>query len=136
MIATLLICVTALCAPLVGYLVERRWAVGLLGKQDRSAVVDYYVTAYRVLVVFGLSVLLKMAFPGAEGFGKIAFVILGITIILLTCLIVWGAVLGTKLIINGRRARADLGRFNRCTKCGYDLTGNVSGRCPECGEPA
>jgi len=21
-----------------------------------------------------------------------------------------------------------------CTKCGYDLTGNVSGRCPECGE--
>jgi len=20
-------------------------------------------------------------------------------------------------------------------KCGYDLTGNVSGRCPECGEP-
>ncbi len=22
---------------------------------------------------------------------------------------------------------------NICTKCGYDLTGNVSGRCPECG---
>ncbi len=22
-----------------------------------------------------------------------------------------------------------------CRKCGYDLTGNVSGRCPECGEP-
>ena len=21
----------------------------------------------------------------------------------------------------------------RCHKCGYDLTGNVSGRCPECG---
>jgi hypothetical protein len=21
-----------------------------------------------------------------------------------------------------------------CRKCGYDLTGNVSGRCPECGE--
>ncbi len=21
-----------------------------------------------------------------------------------------------------------------CQKCGYDLTGNVSGRCPECGE--
>lgn len=20
-----------------------------------------------------------------------------------------------------------------CTKCGYNLTGNVSGRCPECG---
>lgn len=22
----------------------------------------------------------------------------------------------------------------RCQRCGYDLTGNVSGRCPECGE--
>ena len=25
------------------------------------------------------------------------------------------------------------GRY--CEKCGYDLTGNVSGRCPECGSP-
>jgi hypothetical protein len=24
-------------------------------------------------------------------------------------------------------------RVGHCTKCGYDLTGNVSGRCPECG---
>lgn len=23
-----------------------------------------------------------------------------------------------------------------CRKCGYDLTGNASGRCPECGTPA
>jgi hypothetical protein len=23
----------------------------------------------------------------------------------------------------------------RCRKCGYNLTGNVSGRCPECGTP-
>lgn len=23
----------------------------------------------------------------------------------------------------------------RCENCGYDLTGNVSGRCPECGAP-
>jgi len=32
------------------------------------------------------------------------------------------------------RARLRAAR-GRCTKCGYDLTGNVSGRCPECGEP-
>jgi len=24
--------------------------------------------------------------------------------------------------------------FNRCRQCGYNLTGNVSGRCPECGK--
>jgi hypothetical protein len=27
----------------------------------------------------------------------------------------------------------DAGKY--CVHCGYDLTGNVSGRCPECGEP-
>jgi len=26
------------------------------------------------------------------------------------------------------------GSRGTCSKCGYDLTGNVSGRCPECGE--
>lgn len=25
--------------------------------------------------------------------------------------------------------------YGICSKCGYDLTGNVSGRCPECGAP-
>lgn len=32
-----------------------------------------------------------------------------------------------------RRPRAAEGA---CTACGYDLTGNVTGRCPECGRPA
>lgn len=26
-------------------------------------------------------------------------------------------------------------RAGRCDRCGYDLTGNVSGVCPECGKP-
>lgn len=25
------------------------------------------------------------------------------------------------------------GKPENCPKCGYDLTGNASGRCPECG---
>jgi hypothetical protein len=32
-------------------------------------------------------------------------------------------------------ARKPQSRLNRCLTCGYDLTGNVSGICPECGEP-
>ena len=37
--------------------------------------------------------------------------------------------------------RGPLRRYRRrrkglCLKCGYDLTGNVSGICPECGTPA
>jgi hypothetical protein len=31
------------------------------------------------------------------------------------------------------RARRRRRRAGRCAKCGYDLTGNVSGVCPECG---
>ena len=26
-------------------------------------------------------------------------------------------------------------RASRCGRCGYNLTGNTSGRCPECGQP-
>ena len=38
-------------------------------------------------------------------------------------------------------ARGPLRRWRRarrggCRKCGYNLTGNVSGRCPECGSPS
>ena len=36
-----------------------------------------------------------------------------------------------------KASRLDRRRFpaGHCQKCGYDLTGSVSGRCPECGEP-
>jgi hypothetical protein len=34
-----------------------------------------------------------------------------------------------------RRVRAR-GTTGRCPRCGYNLTGNVSGVCPECGAPA
>ncbi len=30
--------------------------------------------------------------------------------------------------------RRRLPKPGHCVKCGYDLTGNVSGQCPECGE--
>ncbi len=32
-----------------------------------------------------------------------------------------------------RRRRAELLRAGQCSECGYDLTGNTSGVCPECG---
>lgn len=37
---------------------------------------------------------------------------------------------GVSFAIRGRRRRAEPGR---CPRCEYDLTGNVSGVCPECG---
>lgn len=32
-----------------------------------------------------------------------------------------------------RRERRERLASGQCENCGYDLTGNVSGRCPECG---
>lgn len=39
-------------------------------------------------------------------------------------------------VMNSAMLDAFLGRYiGHCQKCGYDLTGNVSGVCPECGTP-
>ncbi|MDB5295282.1 MAG: hypothetical protein JWO31_1265 [Phycisphaerales bacterium] len=35
-----------------------------------------------------------------------------------------------------KRLGADRRRLGRCAGCGYDLTGNASGACPECGRAA
>ena len=34
-----------------------------------------------------------------------------------------------------RRRQRKASEFPRCEECGYNLTGNVSGLCPECGTP-
>jgi hypothetical protein len=53
-------------------------------------------------------------------------------------MLVW-VVLHVGILVVGAAADALMGRlrcFRReglCVSCGYDLTGNVSGRCPECG---
>lgn len=42
----------------------------------------------------------------------------------------------TIAFIRGPLRRWRRRRTGRCIRCGYDLTGNASGRCPECGQPA
>lgn len=37
--------------------------------------------------------------------------------------------------IKERKTRARAASKGTCSGCGYNLTGNVSGRCPECGTP-
>jgi hypothetical protein len=54
--------------------------------------------------------------------------------------IVWVGICEMALIVNifaRRRLAKRLDRLlaGRCIGCGYDLTGNVSGVCPECGKP-
>jgi hypothetical protein len=62
--------------------------------------------------------------PGVKLFGKRVIVPLWIPFL---------AVAGpTGLLWYRDRRRIPVGH---CHRCGYDLTGNVSGRCPECGTP-
>ena len=46
--------------------------------------------------------------------------------------ILW-AVYPTATIVHRQLRRFYRRRHNQCLKCGYDLTGNMSGRCSECG---
>lgn len=49
------------------------------------------------------------------------------------CITVWAVTLFYWLMYPTRRIIS--AKDQRCSKCGYNLAGNVSGRCPECGEP-
>ena len=42
----------------------------------------------------------------------------------------------TRAFIRGRLRRRRRRKKGLCIQCGYNLTGNVSGVCPECGTPA
>jgi hypothetical protein len=47
-----------------------------------------------------------------------------------------GAVaIGVLVGVRSAKPEADPHRGPHCRRCGYDLTGNVSGACPECGTP-
>lgn len=52
------------------------------------------------------------------------------TSILLLYLLPFVAVVAGILVVYWRRTRR---RFDTCQQCGYNLTGNISGVCPECG---
>ena len=45
----------------------------------------------------------------------------------------FGAVVAWRLLERRRTLRSRRRSKGLCTECGYDLTGNVSGKCPECG---
>jgi hypothetical protein len=42
--------------------------------------------------------------------------------------------LPVRIVYAALRWRVAMVTGRSCRKCGYDLTGNVTGRCPECGQ--
>jgi hypothetical protein len=77
-----------------------------------------------MIVWFGyvptLYVLRRFFFPNTPTIYLLAYAAPVFVIILLILLILW------------RRTKPR--PAGHCQNCGYDLTGNVSGRCPECGK--
>lgn len=69
--------------------------------------------------------------PGPPGWERTHFVFVGIPY--------WAIVVVTMIVpadwMLGRWRKRHLRRDGACPACGYDLTGNVSGVCPECGKP-
>lgn len=48
---------------------------------------------------------------------------------------VWAAAV-VAVVVYGVLSRRGVDSETCCRACGYDLTGNLSGRCPECGSAA
>ena len=93
-----------------------------------------------------LATVLVYAFAGALGSaclsmvnhksgGPIALLFVAFSAMIILLLVSMGPVLGLVIAtwmmrVADRRMKIPIGQ---CQQCGYDLTGNVSGRCPECG---
>ena len=86
------------------------------------------------LCLLGYGLCLKSALQGSAVTAAVLPLCIGLSILVV------GAVAGTPYW-GLMWSRAYVGRYNLrrphyyCGSCGYDLTGNTSGLCPECGTP-
>ena len=97
---------------------------------------------FPVWVCFLLFLLLSPAILLAEGLACVGVMtvmtrlsappLLTLTVMAATMLIV-ACILAQLIYFLLRESHVE-GEYVRCRRCGYNLTGNVSGRCPECGE--
>lgn len=117
--------VNALLLPFVAFLVYFAYW-GRLGLQLRVAVVAVCVTGIAPLAYIVASLSVRYALPGS-------YMDAGLIVAAFSTAFLWiGVVLGVGL--RWRRIRPCRWQVHpQCGDCSYDLTGNVSGRCPECG---
>lgn len=136
-ITTLLAC--TLLAALAGYLC----ASDSYGMVQPAILVFMLISALAGGVLrHGMLALLGAALIGYAGAGGIiarlapqtgdlvGFLALEGTLVAIPCIVVAYIAASLPTV-----TYADAPNENRCQKCGYNLTGNVSGRCPECGTP-
>lgn len=97
----------------------------------RSERYECYVFDCRMLITTGPPGF--STFPGTSMRARLIPSITGISPITIVNVPLWmfAAVVGAPVVIRFVRRPSKL--IGGCANCGYDLTGNVSGRCPECG---
>jgi hypothetical protein len=112
--------------PLKGW---RRWAAGI------AAMVVATILIYGIAVLVGGACISvgRERFLGMRN--HLRLMIVAFSAMLFLLLIYMGPIFGLAIAswvigIADRRMKIPSGC---CQRCGYDLTGNVSGRCPECG---
>ena len=108
---------SALVVPftVLGYLVGRHFGKRQFARRYRSSLLTYNVIVIVVACIAALT-------NGNEFFGP-----------LLAFLILFAPIYVASLCIKGFKMRF-LALENHCSRCGYSLEGNISGRCPECGD--
>lgn len=117
--------VNAVLLPFVAFLVYfANW--GRLGWQVRAAVVAVCATALAPVAYIVASLSLRYPLPGN-------YMDVGLVVAAFSTAFLWfGVALG--VLLRWRRIRPYKWDAHPQCGCGYDLTGNVSGRCPECGK--
>jgi hypothetical protein len=106
-----------LCGAVTGYVVSLRAEIAIS-------------TTYR-MVGFPLPI----GFFHFENGGWCAYEVLGIPVVLHVVgnVLIWSLVFALPLSLLFGFFRPRRQPTGKCRNCGYDLTGNLSGRCPECG---
>jgi hypothetical protein len=131
LIILLIACLAGMAAcPLIAFVVGRR-RYGAVIKARRTAVIIYYTVI--VLSFIALAIAVKLQFAFSSGFAVKATNLLGSAAgIVLLGLTLTGPFVALDLL---SVVEATASQANLCTRCGYNLTGNISGVCPECGMP-
>jgi ribosomal protein L37E len=124
-----ILCVLGLLTtgPLIGYMLARK-RYGVCNTWSRRALAAYYLLTAIVATMLALAIAAPHFVLRIEPLDDAVRCLLLPGMILLPLGGPWIGCVG--LALAARRSTTG------CNRCGYDLTGNVSGFCPECGHPA
>ena len=116
--------------PCAAFVIARRKYRSRIAHRRKHFVVYYTVVAASLVILVGT---VNLLYPITSGFGDIvATALASIAVAVLLAAVLGGPFVGLDML---QVAKALASEVKICLQCGYDLTGNISGVCPECGSP-